>query len=43
MAIYRLTEDIPNHVFDKGLISKNTWDIQLKDKNPQIIQIFSGA
>jgi len=42
MAIHRLTEDIPNHIFDKGLISKNT-DIQFKGKNPQIIQIFNGV
>jgi hypothetical protein len=24
MAIYRFTEDIPNRILDKGLISKNT-------------------
>ena len=31
------------HIFDKSLLSKNTWDIQLKGKKHQIIHIFNGA
>ena len=31
------------HIFDKSLLSKNTWDIQLNCKQHQIIHIFNGA
>ena len=32
-----------SHIFDKSLLSKNTWEIQLKGKKHQIIQICNGA
>ena len=33
----------PDGIFDKGLISENIWNVQLKTKNAQIIQIFNEA
>ena len=37
MAIYRFTEDIPNHIFDKGLISKIHETYNSRAKNPKFL------